>query len=103
MPSELKPDNFDFGVIIAFVAPGFVTFQAASYHLPTAKAWMDAASNREQSVGVFLFVLLAPLALGVVVSGIRALVIDQLIRARLLRSLAVPPLNLDWSRVTEAK
>ena len=64
---------------------------------------MDAASNREQSVGIFLFVLLASLALGVVISGVRALVIDKLLRARLLRSLSVPKLNLDWSKVDEAK
>ncbi|HEY3569226.1 MAG TPA: hypothetical protein VGP73_14945 [Thermoanaerobaculia bacterium] len=103
MASEFKPDNLDFGVIIAFVAPGFITFQAISYHMPTAKAWMDAASNQEQSVGIFLFVLLASLALGVVISGIRALMIDKLLRTRLLRSLSVPELNLDWSKVNEAK
>jgi hypothetical protein len=103
MAAELKTGNLDFGVIIAFVAPGFVTFQAISYHMPTAQAWMSAASNSEQSVGVFLFVLLASLALGVVVSGVRALVIDKLLRSRLLRSLAVPQLNLNWSKVDVAK
>lgn len=81
MASDLSVSNLDFGVVIALVAPGFVTFQAVSYHMPTARAWMDAATNREQSVGVFLFVLLASLAIGVVVSGVRALVIDRFLTA----------------------
>jgi hypothetical protein len=103
MAEDLKASNLDFGVMIAFVAPGFVTFQAISYHVSIAQAWMDAASNSDQSVGVFLFVLLSSLALGVVVSGLRALVIDKLLRARLLGSLAVPTLNLDWAKVDVAK
>lgn len=103
MESDLKPSSLDFGVIIAFVAPGFVAFWATSYHMPMATAWMTAAADKEQNVGVFLFVLLASLSLGLVISGVRALLIDNLLRWRFLGKLVVPPLNLDWSRVNEKK
>ena len=100
---DLKPASLDFGVVIAFVAPGFIAFLSASYHLPAAGAWMAAASDKEQNVGVFLFVLLASLSLGLVVSGVRALVLDRLLRSSILGRYAVPPLNLDWSRVDDKK
>ena len=90
----------DFETIIAFVAPGFITFHALSYHMPTARALMDAASNREQSVGVFLFALLASISLGLLVSGVRALTVDNFLRAnRVWRGYVVPQMNLDWSKV----
>jgi hypothetical protein len=66
------------GTVIAFVAPGFVGLIAASYHSPLAAAWLSAAVESDQSVGVFFFVLLASLALGIVISGVRALVLDYL-------------------------
>ncbi len=104
MASDLKPSNLDYGVIIAFVAPGFVAFHAASYHLPTAQAWMTAATDKEQSVGVFLFVLLASLSAGLIVSGVRALVIDKLLRFHgVLGGLAVPVYSVDWSKVDDKK
>jgi hypothetical protein len=104
MASELKPSSLDFGVVIAFVAPGFVAFKAASYHMPTARAWMDAASNKEQSVGVFLFVLLASLSMGLVVSGVRALAIDNLLRSpRILGRFVVPQITFDWAQVDDKK
>lgn len=104
MAADLKPSNLDFGVLIAFVAPGFVALQGGSYHVPTARAWMAAAIEKEQGVGVFLFVLLASLSLGLVVSGVRALAIDNLLRFRwLLRRLVVPGLSLDWSKVDDKK
>jgi len=104
MASDLKLSSIDFGVVIAFVAPGFVAFQAISYHMPTAGAWMSAASERDQSVGVFLFVLLASLSLGLVVSGVRALVIDKLFCwPRLPWGLSVQHYTIDWSKVDENK
>jgi hypothetical protein len=104
MATDLKPSSLDFGVVIAFLAPGFVAFHGASYHAPTARAWMAAAAEKEQSVGVFLFVLLASLSIGLVVSGVRALTIDKLLRLRHLpKRLVVPPLSLDWSKVDEKR
>ena len=62
MSSELKPAGLEFGTIIAIVAPGFLAFHALSYHMTAAKAWLDAATTKDQSVGVFLIVLLASIS-----------------------------------------
>lgn len=98
-----KPASLDLGVVIAFVAPGFVAFLALSYHMPTARAWLDAASVSDQGVGVFLFVLLASLSIGLVVSGVRALVIDNVLRWRALGRFVVPTYTVDWRQIDEQK
>ena len=103
MESDFKPPSLDFGILIAFVAPGFVAFWAASYHIPMATAWMTAASDKEQNVGIFLFVVLTSLSLGLVISGVRALVFDRLLRCGLLGKLAIRQLKLDWSKIDEKK
>jgi hypothetical protein len=79
MSSEIKTSSLDFGTVIAFVTPGFIGLYALSYHVPTARSWLDAATNKEQSVGVFLMVLLASIAIGLVISGMPQLVIDNLL------------------------
>lgn len=99
MSSEIKTSSLDFGTVIAFVAPGFIGFYALSYHVSTARGWLDAASKKEQSVGVFLMVLLASIAIGLVISGVRQLVIDNLMSSSWLRTLALPKHNLDWSKI----
>ncbi len=99
---DVKVSGLDFGVIIAFVAPGFVALQATSYYTSVTQAWMAAASDKDPGVGVFLFVLLGSLSMGLIVSGIRALLIDNLLRSHLLlRRFAIPPNKLDWSKVEE--
>jgi hypothetical protein len=101
MASNLKTSALDYGVVIAFLAPGFVAFAGASEAIPRIVTWMTAAAETEQTVGIFLFVLLASLSIGLAVSGVRALVIDHLLRWRLLGKFAVPQLQLDWGRVDE--
>lgn len=77
MPAN-KVTGITVGTVIAFVAPGFITLGAAAYHVPMAEAWITAAAHSDQNVGVFFFILLASLSLGVVVSGIRALILDPI-------------------------
>ena len=77
MGDQLKATGLDFGTIIAFVAPGFITLLALAYHVPTAQAWITAAGQQEPNVGGFLFALLASLALGIAVSGARSLLLDD--------------------------
>lgn len=101
MADDMKPSGLDFGAIIAFVAPGFFAFRAIAYQLPTAAAWLTAAADKEQSVGVFLFVLLASLALGLVVSGIRALLIDAVLGWSVLGRFAVRPYAIKWASVKD--
>ena len=101
MSDELKGSSLEFGTIIAFVAPGFLALKAAAYHLPTAHNWMQAASDKDQNVGVFLFALLASLSLGLAVSGVRALLIDGLLSWEMLGPLKLPKLTIDWKALDE--
>src|SRR4051794_18362904 len=83
---------------------GFIAFDATSYHLPTAHTWMTAALGNQQTVGVFLFVSLASLSLGLIISGVRAITIDQLFcESWVTKRFATPRLNLDWSEIDEKK
>ncbi|MFI5284364.1 MAG: hypothetical protein ACHQ0J_14710 [Candidatus Dormibacterales bacterium] len=95
MASELKPENIDFGVVIAFIAPGFVAFKALSSVSSMAADWLNTAAHQEQSLGVFLFVGLGSLSLGLAVSGVRGLVVDSVF-FRLLGARQ-PPVN--WKEV----
>lgn len=75
----MKPVSIDFGIVIAFIAPGFVALLAVSYYIPAAGQLVAAAANEHQDVGVFLIVLLSSLSIGLVISGVRLIVIDSLI------------------------
>src|ERR1041384_5628256 len=101
MSTELKASSLDFGAVVAFIAPGFIAMHAVAFHSPQAQSWLDLTAKSDQAVGVFLFVLLTSLALGLVVSGIRALLLDSILSCRLIRSLAVPPLNINWKAVDD--
>ena len=76
--ADRKLGDLTFGMFLAFVAPGFIGFVAVSYHLPSARSWIEAAQKSEQSVGVFLFAALASITCGVVISGLRDLIADPL-------------------------
>jgi hypothetical protein len=104
MAEDLKTPSLDYGVIVAFVAPGFVAFYATSYQFPGALNWTTAASEKDPTVGIFLFVLLASLSTGLVVSGVRALLVDHVLRSRrLLGRFAVPTCRINWSKVDDKK
>ncbi|HTN52885.1 MAG TPA: hypothetical protein VML50_10820 [Anaeromyxobacter sp.] len=102
MAGEPRTAGIDFGVLIAFLAPGFVAYSAVAQVSPLARAWIDAAGEKQQDFGVFLFVALAALALGLAVSGLRALAVDRvfLSDAPALRWLRIEPPVVDWSKVT---
>ena len=69
--------NQNFGLVIAYVVPGFVALWGVSYFSPT----VDSGSRLQQdapTVAGFMYVTLASLAAGVTVSAVRWAVIDQL-------------------------
>jgi hypothetical protein len=101
MSEEAKATGLDFGALIAFVAPGFVAFQGLAYHVPTAACWIQAASEKEQNVGVFLFVALASLSIGLAVSGVRSLVVDFILKSKCLGKLGVPESRLNWALIDD--
>jgi hypothetical protein len=68
-----------FGYLIAFVAPGSVLLWGLSKFSEDIRRWFGFAAEAETTVGGFLFVALAAIALGVFISGVRWALVDQLL------------------------
>ncbi len=67
--SELSEKNF--GLLIAYVLPGFVTLWGISHFSPTVESWIASSQHGAPTVGGFLYVTLASLAAGLTVSEAR--------------------------------
>lgn len=74
--NEVTRQNF--GLLIAYVLPGFVALWGLSYFLPPIHAWLAAAPDHAPSIGGFLYATLASIAAGVTLSAVRWLLIDTL-------------------------
>ena len=72
---DVSPGNF--GVLIAFVLPGFIVLWGVSYFSATVRLWLSGAGT-SPSIGGFMFGTLASVAAGVTVSTVRWLVIDKI-------------------------
>jgi hypothetical protein len=70
--------NQNFGLIIAYLLPGFVALWGVSYFSPTVAGWIAVSQRDGPTVAGFMYVTLASLAAGVTVSAVRWAVIDQL-------------------------
>ncbi len=66
-----------FGILIAYVIPGFIVVHGLSYHWSAVAVWLGP--DQQPSVGGFLYVTLASIGCGLVVSTARWLVIDTLL------------------------
>ncbi len=74
--SQLSEKNF--GLLIAYVLPGFVTLWGISLFSPTVNSWITTSQHGAPTVAGFLYVTLASLAAGLTVSAIRWILIDSL-------------------------
>ena len=72
---EVSSSNF--GLLIAFLLPGFVVLWGASYFSGTIALWLSG-SGETPTVGGFMYVTLASVAAGVTVSTVRWAVIDTI-------------------------
>ena len=71
--------NQNFGLIIAYLLPGFVSLWGVSYFSPTVESWINVPQQPgSPSVAGFMYVTLASLAAGVSVSAVRWAIIDHL-------------------------
>lgn len=68
----------NFGLVIAYLLPGFVALWGVSCVSPTVDAWISASQQNAPTVAGFMYVTLASLAAGVTVSAVRWAIIDQL-------------------------
>lgn len=70
--------NQNFGLVIAYLLPGFVALWGISCFSPTVDTWISASQQNAPTVAGFMYVTLASLAAGVTVSAMRWAIIDQL-------------------------
>ena len=71
---ELSARNF--GLLIAYVLPGFVALWGLSYTSETVHAWLVGAGTAGPSVSGFLYVLLGSVGCGMTASAVRWALID---------------------------
>lgn len=74
MAEQLTARNF--GLVIAYLVPGFTVVWAAAFHSETVAAWIGQAEQAR--VGGFLFVTLASVGAGMVLSALRWALVDSL-------------------------
>lgn len=101
-PENIVSDvSKNFGIIIAFLLPGFIALWPIQYLSATVATWLSgsgltgSAGAQSPTTGSFLMVVLASLALGMLISAIRWLLFDTLLH----RTLKSP--SLDWSKLQE--
>lgn len=68
----------NFGLLIAFVLPGFMAVWGIGFLSPIVHGWLLARPDQAPTIGGFLYVTLASIAAGVTISAVRWLVIDSL-------------------------
>ena len=64
----------NFGLLIAFVLPGFVLLWGMAPYSSTISEWLGQATSNAPTVGGFLYVTLASVGLGVAQHGRRQVV-----------------------------
>ena len=91
---DLTENNF--GLIIAFLLPGFVLLYGLSFSSNDVSVWLQTSSVKDApTVGGFLYSTLASLALGLIVSAVRWLLIDHLLWLTGTRDPGLKFANLD--------
>lgn len=72
--------NRNFGLMIAYLLPGFIAMWGVGYVSPTVSRWLTLATTCETlpTFAGFLYITLASIALGLVINGVRWLLIDSI-------------------------
>jgi hypothetical protein len=73
---ELTTKNF--GLLVAYILPGFTVLWAISPYSPTVQTWLGTTTTDAPTVGGFLYVTLGSVAAGLMVSALRWLLLDTL-------------------------
>lgn len=68
----------NFGIIVAFIIPGFIGIWGLSYISPTIKSWFIFQQQPTTSIPALFYVLLSSLAVGMAVSAFRWALIDTI-------------------------
>ena len=90
---------FNFGLLVAYIVPGFVVLWGASYSLPALRAWLVMPPDNLPTVGGLLYVTVGSLAAGMTASAFRWAVFDTIHHATGIRppswTFAALPERLD--------
>jgi hypothetical protein len=95
-----KSDAIDknFGVVIAFWLPGFILSWGLTYSFPELDKLLPGSTEAEApTVGGFLYVTLASLAIGLMVSALRWMLVDTF----LYRLTGVKRPDIDFSKLKD--
>lgn len=92
--SELSEKNF--GLLIAYVLPGFVTLWGISRFSPTVESWIVMDGAGAPTVAGFMYVTLASIGAGLTISAIRWALIDSLHHAT-----GIEPPRWDFAKLDE--
>ncbi|MGI6414769.1 MAG: hypothetical protein ACOX1P_03800 [Thermoguttaceae bacterium] len=68
----------NFGLVVAYLLPGFVALWGVSCFSPTVRTWIMASHPKDPTVAGFMYVTLASLGAGMTVSAVRWALIDQI-------------------------
>ena len=91
--SELSEKNF--GIVIAYVVPGFVALWGISHLSPTVDSWITTSQHGAPTIAGFLYVTLASLTAGLTVSAVRWAIVDSLHHATGVKPPSWDFVNLD--------
>ena len=77
MAAQEHPLN-DFGLLIAYVVPGFLALFGASYFSPEIRVWIGHPPADAPTLGGFLYMTIASVICGLTLSTVRWMVIDSI-------------------------
>lgn len=87
IPSFMQEEQpFSFGVLIAYLLPGFTVLWGLSYVSPTIGSWLGTPPAESPTVGGFLYVTLFSVLAGLTASTLRWLLLDSLHHATGIKS-----------------
>lgn len=86
--------NANFGLLIAYLVPGATALFGISEFSPSLRSWFAVAPTDAPTIGGFLYLTFASVAVGMVVSAIRWAVVDTFHR---ITGLPMP--RLDFSKL----
>lgn len=84
--------NSNFGPLIAYLVPGATALWGISYSVPAVRTWFATTSGDPPTIGGFLYLTIASIACGMVVTAIRWASVDSLHR---LTGLSSRPLDFE--------
>lgn len=92
---DVTRDNF--GLLIAYVLPGFVALWGVSFFSETVRRWLGTSSSSNPTIGGFLYVTVAAVAVGLLVSTFRWMTVD-----RIHHLTGIPAPKWDFSRLGDS-